>query len=290
MQQLIDFKKTPSQKNRQKNHLKINQKIQRGFTLLELMIAIMIASLLAMATWISFSATNNANNNQTAVSDVRDNAFYILDRMEYMVRHAGFKNYSETTAQLFQAFVEPVSFPANNNSTNFNQQNDQFAIQMKLPAFNDQEMVGCTGATIPSNNTNDIFTLRLYTQGNAATTQLFCEVRRNNTTIQGPTVIAQNIGRFKVFYRSLINNGSKPICAGNWQSAAAVGNFSNVCAVNLALVVLSDQRVLTSVVQNLQIAPDVASQNPNTIVATGANNALAPIARFIPKTIQTRNQ
>jgi prepilin-type N-terminal cleavage/methylation domain-containing protein len=270
-------------------------RLVRGFTFLELMIAMVIATLLAMATWISFSATNNANRNQNAVSDIRDNAFYILDRVEYMIRHAGFNHYSDNPADVFgerSAAQTVVSFPEQDNKSNFNQRNDRFAMEMQIPNFNNQEMVGCTGATIPASiNTSDRHTLVLYTQGNAAQTQLLCEVLRNGTRIQGPAVMAQNIGRFKVFYRKLSQNAGQFACGAAWQSAQAVGtDFSEVCAVHLSLVVLSAEQTLHSVTQNIQLAPDVASQNADTLFTAGANNALARVARFVPKTIQTRNQ
>jgi prepilin-type N-terminal cleavage/methylation domain-containing protein len=275
----------------------IYKNVQRGFTLLELLIAIVIATLLAMATWISFSATNNANNNQTAVSDIRDNAFYILDRFEHMVRHAGFIHYGDGLADLMAGQPSIISFPDQFNKSNTNQQNDQFAINLNIPSFNNQEMVGCTGAVIPPGASTDVFTLRLYAQGNAAQTQLLCSVLRNGAIIGGggPAVVAQNIARFKVFYRETTQqvtpNGDLAACGENWKSAQAIGSdFSKVCAVHLSLVALSDQRVLQSVTQNIQIAPDLSSQNQDTLITIGANKAPAPLARFVPKTIQTRNQ
>jgi prepilin-type N-terminal cleavage/methylation domain-containing protein len=276
-------------------YIKTYSSVAKGFTLIELMIALVIASLLALSTWISFNSTNQSNNNQTAVSDIRDNAFYILDRFEYMIRHAGFNHYISNTNQLFSrrpAANSWVAFPAQYNTTNFNQTNDQVSVDLQIPDFNNQEMSSCTGSAIPpSTNINDTYNIRLYTQGNAAQTQLLCEVRRNGTIIQGPAIVAQNIGRFKVFYRQMVQNGTQEFCGDAWQSAQSVGiNFNRVCSVHLALVALSQQQTLQSVAQTIQIAPDATSQNADTLVTVGANQGVARLARFMPKTIQTRNQ
>lgn len=281
-----------------KNQHQHQHQYQQGFTLIELLIALVISGLLVLATWISFSATSRANKTQTGVASVRDQAFYILDRVEYMIKHAGFTDYRAVSTlnlnNLYSGGAQTNKIAAfnnqgDNNSTNFNNNSDSLAVEFQVPNFDaGQEMLGCSGATLAAGVPEELFLLRMYTNG----TNLMCEVRRSGTLVQGPSVVAQNVQRFKVFYRNLEKINGQDTCTAGWQQANQMGgNYSQVCGLYVAFLSTSPaQQVQTSGDQTFELAPTTASQKNDTRVVLTPVNNLMPIARITQKNITLKNQ
>ena len=281
--------------NMQKNHQQYKQTQRKmsvpktGFTLIELMIALVICALVAMGAWISFSATHKANTTQTAVTEIHNDAFYIMDHLEYMVKHAGFKNYSTNLADPAPGVWSAVD--AARNLHNANGMNDQLSVTFMLPDFqNSTEMMSCSNALL-TGAADSLYRLELFMNNN----NLMCRVvGSNNAVLQAATVIAANINRFKVFYRT--SNPTDGTCSGDWRNAHDLGaaNFKDVCAIHTAWLMQSTQQLnqAQNVTKKFELAPSASAEvnvNGETTVNITGTTRSAPVYRLMQRTFSLRN-
>jgi prepilin-type N-terminal cleavage/methylation domain-containing protein len=270
-------------KRTQKNTLK------QGFTLLELMISIVIGGLVVLSLTSVFFSTQQAQKSQTGISDIRDNSFIIQQRLDYLIKHAGYSEFNNQILNVNTALSAPILVNFNNalgNLTTFSASNaltnDALAIQMQTP-ITPNEMLGCMGDYLNNSTATNLATIEFVIRLNGDDLQC----RQNNG---GFVDIARNVVRLRFYYK--LQDATSKQCVGNWQKSSTINDFSRVCAIYYAMVIQSpaNQNTLTRQNTVFDLSPTQNKNAVDAVTLTPVNNGkLMPTGRLIRKVIHLRN-
>lgn len=264
--------------------------IKQGFTLLELMISIVIGGLIILSLTSVFFSTQQAQKSQTGISDIRDNSFIIQQRLDYLIKHAGYSEYNDQILNVNTALGAPILVNFNNilgNSTTFsasnNAQSDVLAIQMQTP-ITPNEMLGCMGNFLANSTATNLPTINFIIRLNGQNLQ--CQQNGG-----GFVNMATNVIRLRFYYKLADANKQ---CVGNWQKSGTINDFSKVCAIYYAMVIQSPANQSTLTQQNTTFDLS-AEQDGNALDSVtlepinNSNGRLMPTGRLIRKVIHLRN-
>ena len=132
---------------RKEHILKIINNSKNGFTLIELLISIVISSIIAIGVGSVYYSIRSTQNAQTSVSELRDNSFIALDRIESAIKHANFIEYGDQRYNPNESYM-PVSSPIVNKigtdgtshttNTTINNTSDTFTVEVSSPDKNNE--------------------------------------------------------------------------------------------------------------------------------------------------------
>ncbi|MFM2344783.1 MAG: hypothetical protein RLZZ210_1395 [Pseudomonadota bacterium] len=272
-----------------------------GFTILELLIALVISSVLAVGVGSVYYGIRSTQNSQNSVSEIRDNLFIALDRIESVIKQANFTEYSEqkynpneTFMQLTSPILTQLPGDSTNHTSNATATNgsDTFTLDVSSPD-NSSEMVDCTGAAMPASTYN--LKKSVYQKFTVSGDNLMCStnVRTRDLSagtdsysgFSAPIRIAAGVRNMQVFYAVKdeeqgcgVSNSSNA-----WKTASEIADFSKVCAMNISLLAISQTGQIVNVAQETTSQKTFNLALNNTINDNVAKNITMSISSSLLK-------
>ncbi|WP_166726899.1 prepilin-type N-terminal cleavage/methylation domain-containing protein [Crenobacter cavernae] len=174
----------------------IHFRVQRGFTLVEVMVALTLGLVILLAIAALFARSSAASRNQDQNAALLETGRFALSEVERAVRQSAFgANGTWTSAS------EPIVLDASQNYT------DVLTIRYEatqLPVS--ATMADCSGAQLSGNQTA---TNSFYVETNGNVRQLMC----SSSLASAPVVIAPNVEAFRVLKGYAV--GSTDIATGD---------------------------------------------------------------------------
>jgi prepilin-type N-terminal cleavage/methylation domain-containing protein len=246
---MLQFKYNTILMHNYKTKTKIrNITVNKGFTIIELLISIVISSIIALGIGGVYLNIRNTQNAQMSVNEIRDSIFIAFERLEYVLKHAHYKEYtvfnpneSITIAANSTAISAPFSSATTINASVTNA-SDEFAVQMTGTSSSNQ-MIDCTGQAIPNNSANQIVEQRFFIKNN----RLLCSVTINGKA-SNEIALTDGIENMQIFYAldTPSGNGCGTAATSNaWITAAEVNTanaWGDICAINLGVLFSSTSK------------------------------------------------
>ncbi len=277
---------------------------KHGFTLLELLISIVISSIIALGIGGVYLNVRNTQNSQMSVNEIRDSVFLAFERLEYVLKHANYKEYkifkpTENIALSSSSVNIDGAFSSSSKDAVNKGESDEFTVQMTGTNISN-EMIDCTGQAIPNNSADKMVTQRFYVKNNS----LLCTVNINGA-MQNPISLTDGIENMQIFYSVNSNDGcgvNTPSAINNniWLTATEIqaGNrWGDVCAINLSLLFSSNTKqvlnkkeseLLNNNIFDLRPNADANDDNAKNVKLSNMSN-LIKNTRVIHKIIRLRN-
>ena len=297
-------------------------KIQKGFTLVELMVALALGLVIVAAATLLFLTAIKSNQTQSAMTDLQDNANFGLN---YITQDIRISNLNNVSAQLddqlelggivlsqnnYPNILRPQPDPDNPSDlpvmdatllsgsavgeSNVSQASDQLVIQYQPIEENTYD---CEGQVIP--NTNRIIVQRYFLRpdNNPATGEdnplaLACDAGHyevGSTTVQNFGDAGEIIMKRVDHFRVLLNVANK--VTGN-QRYISIGNYMATATKPRILGV--SLGILSRSAQNVGSSPELAQNNEyivldQTVTVNSDGNPNGYIRRVVTQDVAIRN-
>jgi type IV pilus assembly protein PilW len=242
-------------------------KVQRGFTMVELMVSITVALFLLGGVFASLQSTRSAFRNQSALAQMQDNERLAMNLIAELVESAGYypSPYIYDASTVLPGTVAPFTLGGQGVFGTYgggaapgDTLTVRFGAAAPVGAVSDNAM-NCLGGTNTAVAPYDVFVNRFHVD--AATNALWCQA----TTAAGvkDVLIVNGIQNMTVLFGVTRSGGSTGSCTDTYlrPDQMGAGDWANVCSVRVTLTFTNTLNSVNAAANPVVISRTIAVMN-----------------------------